>query len=87
MLPAAFAIPKKETKSKQKYAQAFDESTVQYYYCIYLAALSSPYGSANTELSSVMDLEGFPLFPSALFSKAWQEFSNALQKSALFMGE
>lgn len=34
-----------------------------------------------------MDLEGFPLFPSALFSKAWQEFSNALQKSALSMGE
>lgn len=51
LLPAAFPIPKKETKSKQKYAQAFDESTVQYYYCIYLAALSSPYCSANTELS------------------------------------
>lgn len=44
-------LRKSQKKNEQKYAQAFDESTVQCYYCIYWAALSSPYCSANAELS------------------------------------
>lgn len=50
LLPEASSISKKEARSEQKCAQCFDESTVQYYYRIYLAALSSPYCGANTEL-------------------------------------